>query len=122
MNRNRLRLIDALRTLDTLSPEPNFRWNFGVTYNQKVCSSVGCALGVAFILDKSNEILLNSIKGALFRTDPDRFKSSMMFLADYFDLSEPDIYSTFYDKTIYNTASWNDVQPAMVADRLDSLP
>ena len=31
MNRNRLRLIDALRTLDTLSPEPNFRWNFGVT-------------------------------------------------------------------------------------------
>ena len=122
MNRNRLRLIDALRTLDTLSPEPNFRWNFAVTYNQNVCGSVGCALGVAFILDKSNEILLNSIKGALFCTDPDRLKSSMMFLADYFDLSEPDIYSTFYDKTIYNTASWDDVQPAMVADRLDSLP
>ena len=34
MNRNRLRLIDALRTLDTLPPEPKFRWDFGVTYNQ----------------------------------------------------------------------------------------
>lgn len=122
MNRNRLRLIDALRTLDTLPPEPNFRWDFAVTYIQNVCGSVGCALGVAFILDKSNEILLNSIKGALFCNEPDRFKSSMMFLADYFDLSEPDIYSTFYDKTIYNTTFMEDVQPAMVADRLDSLP
>ena len=50
MNRNRLRLIDALRTLDTLPPEPKFRWNFGVTYDEDDEEGVSSRINVALLV------------------------------------------------------------------------
>ena len=124
MNRNRLRLIDALRTLDTLPPEPKFRWNFGVTYDeddeegvseQDKCGSVGCALGVAFILDKDNGDFIRAIYG-------DNMLLLVRWLADYFDMTENEIRSTFYSPEIYGYGLFESITPEMVADRLESLP
>lgn len=108
MNRAAIQtLITALR-----APMPkHFNWDFNTIYDEKPCGSVGCAIGLAKtigLIDSASRAELSTALGLSLFTS----KAKAIFV--------PHCY---YDGTAegYGDTLYEEITPAMVADKLELL-
>jgi len=96
----RARSIEALR-----APMPeNFEWKFDTVYKRTECGAVGCALGVAMDIGVVARFTVESVAEALGLT----FNDAVAIFSPY-DVNYE--YGVPYDE----------VTPAMVADKLEAV-